>query len=54
MFAAFTFVLQRHTVDLVVNYIVNTFIRQSAEGHTEQTIYREIKYTKIHTTQITL
>jgi len=33
---------------------MNTFICQMAEGQTEQTIYTEIKYTKIHITQLTL
>ena len=29
---------------------MNTFIRQTAERQTEQNIYREVKYTKIHDT----
>ena len=33
---------------------MNTFIRQLAEGQTEQTIYREVNYTKIHITQYTI
>jgi len=35
------------TRETLVTFMI-TFIRQTAEGHTEQTIYREVKYTKIH------
>ena len=31
-------------------HVMNTFIRQRAEKQTEQNIYREVKYTKIHDT----
>jgi len=30
--------------------LMNTFIRQTAERRTEQNIYREVKYIKIHDT----
>jgi len=29
---------------------MNTFVRQTAERQTEQNIYTEVKYTKIHDT----
>jgi len=34
--------------------LMYTFIRQMAEGQTEQIIYREVKYTKIHNTNNTI
>ena len=40
----------RHSLTLNMN----VFLRQTAEGQTEQTIYTEITYTKMHMTQLTL
>jgi len=36
---------------VVAVVVMNTFIRQTAEGQTEQTIYTEVKYTKIWPSQ---